>query len=202
MFTLIFLAALVVMVLTKLWLASRQIRHVGRHRGAVPERFADTIIVRPPESGGLHHRTHAAVDARGAGRRGRPDRLHAAGRPAALNQLWLRFGGGGYFYGVALIASVVLIGGLIDLPFSLYRQFVLEAALRLQQDDVRPVLADMLKGRWWPRAGPAAAAGGAVADGPGRHVCGSGPGCCGWLQLLMLVIYPTFIAPLFNKFSR
>jgi STE24 endopeptidase len=45
MFTLIFLAALVVMVLTKLWLASRQIRHVGRHRGAVPERFADTITL-------------------------------------------------------------------------------------------------------------------------------------------------------------
>lgn len=45
MFTLIFLAALVVMVLTKLWLAARQVRHVGRHRGAVPARFADTITL-------------------------------------------------------------------------------------------------------------------------------------------------------------
>ena len=43
MFTLLFLVALVVMVLTKLWLAARQVRHVGLHRDTVPPRFADTI---------------------------------------------------------------------------------------------------------------------------------------------------------------
>ena len=42
MFTIVFLAALVLMVLTKLWLAARQVRHVAQHRAAVPARFADT----------------------------------------------------------------------------------------------------------------------------------------------------------------
>ena len=36
---------LVANLLTKLWLSSRQIRHVAQHRDAVPAAFADTITL-------------------------------------------------------------------------------------------------------------------------------------------------------------
>src|SRR5260370_31400439 len=45
MFTILFVVALVAMVTTKLWLATRQIRHVARHRNAVPAEFRETITL-------------------------------------------------------------------------------------------------------------------------------------------------------------
>ncbi|MBV9192436.1 MAG: M48 family peptidase, partial [Betaproteobacteria bacterium] len=41
--TWLFLAALLAATATRLWLASRQIRHVRAHREAVPPSFAETI---------------------------------------------------------------------------------------------------------------------------------------------------------------
>jgi STE24 endopeptidase len=118
---------------------------VGRHRGAVPERFADTITL------AAHQKAADYTIART-----RLSMLEVLAGAAVLIGFTLlgglraepalaAFGGGGYFYGVALIASVVLIGGLIDLPFSLYGQFVHRAAFRLQQDDVRAVAGRLLK---------------------------------------------------------
>ena len=43
--SLIFGAALLANLLVKFWLASRQIRAVARHRGAVPTEFAQTITL-------------------------------------------------------------------------------------------------------------------------------------------------------------
>jgi hypothetical protein len=45
LFSLIFLTALVLSVGTRLWLAARQVRHVARHRTAVPSQFADRITL-------------------------------------------------------------------------------------------------------------------------------------------------------------
>ena len=42
-FTLVFSTALVLGLLVKFYLSSRQIRHVARHRAAVPAAFAETI---------------------------------------------------------------------------------------------------------------------------------------------------------------
>ena len=54
---------------------------------------------------------------------------------------WL---GGGMLQQLALLAAFALIGGLLELPFTLWQTFVLEAALRLQQDD----LAALARRRW------------------------------------------------------
>ena len=53
-------------------------------------------------------------------------RCSAGSAPACAQQL-------------ALLAAFALIGGLLDLPFTLWQTFVLEAALRLQQDDLAAV---------------------------------------------------------------
>ncbi|MDO9480686.1 MAG: M48 family peptidase, partial [Hydrogenophaga sp.] len=42
-FTAVFCALLVLSLITRTVLASRQIRHVARHRAAVPAAFSDTI---------------------------------------------------------------------------------------------------------------------------------------------------------------
>jgi STE24 endopeptidase len=42
-FTVLFVTVLLLTVALRLWLASRQIRHVWQHRGVVPDRFADRI---------------------------------------------------------------------------------------------------------------------------------------------------------------
>lgn len=205
MFTLIFLAALVVMVLTKLWLASRQIRHVARHRGAVPERFADTITLSAHQKAAdytiartklsmLEVLTGAAVLIG----------FTMLGGLHALNQFWLQvFDGGGYFYGVALVASVALIGGLFDLPFSLYGQFVIEQHFGFNKMTVGLWLADLAKMA-------------AVATVLGLPLllavlwlmdrAGTYWWLYAWLlwvgfSLLLQVIVPTFIAPLFNRFE-
>ncbi|GMG90838.1 M48 family metallopeptidase [Cupriavidus metallidurans] len=205
MFTLIFLAALVVMVLTKLWLASRQIRHVGRHRGAVPERFADTITL------SAHQKAADYTIART--RLSMLEVLAGAavligftllGGLHALNQLWLHvFGGGGYFYGVALIASVVLIGGLIDLPFSLYGQFVVEERFGFNKMTFGLWLADLLK-----MAVVACVLGLPLLLAVLWLMDQAGTYWWVWtwllwmaFSLLLQVIFPTFIAPLFNKFE-
>ncbi|MWL88025.1 M48 family metallopeptidase [Cupriavidus sp. SW-Y-13] len=205
MFTLIFLAALVVMVLTKLWLASRQIRHVARHRGAVPERFADTITLSAHQKAAdytiartklsmLEVLTGAAVLIG----------FTMLGGLHALNQFWLQvFDGGGYFYGVALVANVALIGGLFDLPFSLYGQFVIEQRFGFNKMTVGLWLADLAKMA-------------AVATVLGLPLllavlwlmdrAGTYWWLYAWLlwvgfSLLLQVIVPTFIAPLFNRFE-
>ena len=54
--TLAFGAALLLNVLTKLWLASRQIRAVARHRDAVPDEFAQTIALDAHQRAALNSR--------------------------------------------------------------------------------------------------------------------------------------------------
>ncbi|MGT2492050.1 M48 family metallopeptidase [Cupriavidus basilensis] len=64
-----------------------------------------------------------------------------------INQ-FLRLGtfGPGHAYSVALIASVAVIGGLVDLPFSLYGQFGIE-----QRFGFNRMSLEALPGRPWPR---------------------------------------------------
>ncbi|QUN27392.1 M48 family metallopeptidase [Cupriavidus sp. KK10] len=204
MFTIVFLAALVLMVLTRLWLAARQIRHVAQHRNAVPPRFADTITL------ASHQKAADYTIART-----RLSMLEVLAGAAVLigftmlgglqwlNQSWLDTFGPGYAYGVALVASVALIGGLVDLPFSLYGQFGIEERFGFNKMTFGLWLADVAKML-------------VVACALGLPLllavlwlmerAGSLWWVWTWLvwmafNLFLLVVFPTFIAPLFNKFE-
>ncbi|QQX83425.1 M48 family metallopeptidase [Cupriavidus necator] len=204
MFTIVFLAALVLMVLTRLWLAARQVRHVAQHRNAVPPRFADTITL------ASHQKAADYTIART-----RLSMLEVLAGAAVLigftmlgglqwlNQSWLDTFGPGYAYGVALVASVALIGGLVDLPFSLYGQFGIEERFGFNKMTFGLWLADMAKML-------------VVACALGLPLllavlwlmerAGSLWWVWTWLvwmafNLFLLVVFPTFIAPLFNKFE-
>jgi hypothetical protein len=101
-----FAAALLAGLLVKFWLASRQVRHVARHRGAVPGPFAaDRVARRAPEGRRLHRRQVALRPARDGLERGRAAGMDAARRPDALNQLLLGWLGGGMVQQLALLAA-------------------------------------------------------------------------------------------------
>jgi STE24 endopeptidase len=204
-FTLIFLAALVLTTLTQLWLASRHAGHIAAHRDEVPAGFAGSISL------DAHHK--AADYSVAKTRLGMADAV-----VGALLLLGLTLGGGldllsnalsgvfepeGYAYGVALIASVAVLYGVIELPFNLYRVFVIEARFGFNRMTWKLFLLDMAK----------QTALGAVIGLPLLLLVlwlMRGMGAYWWLyvwlvwmgfNLLLLLVYPTVIAPLFNKFT-
>jgi STE24 endopeptidase len=204
LFTLVFCAAILLGLLTKLYLASRQIRHVAQHRNAVPAAYTANISL------AAHQKAADYTIAKA--RLGLLELAFGAavligwtllGGLHALNTTLAAAIGPGMGQQLALLGCFVLIGGMIDLPFSWYRTFVLEQAFGFNKMTMGLWLGDMLKG----------AVLGTLIGAPLAWVVLWLMGSAGqawWLwawgiltgfQLLLLLIYPTFIAPLFNKFS-
>ena len=129
-FTLLFATALVASLAVKLWLATRQMRHVAAHRAAVPLPFAGQVS--------LADHQRAADYTLAKGRFGLL--VMAVGHGVLLG--WTLLGGfdvlnnllrdaveprfGAMAYQLALLSAFALIGGAIDLPFELYSTFRLE----------------------------------------------------------------------------
>ena len=202
-FSFLFLAALGLTLAARLWLTIRQIRHVAAHRAAVPAGFSERISLAAHQKAADYtvDRNHLAivttlVDA------AMLLALTLGGGLAALHEFWAGHLTG-LFYGLALIFSVMLIAGAVDLPFSLYRQFVIEARYGFNRMTPALFFADLLKQTLI----------GVVIGAPVilavlwlMTAMGSAWWFWVWLfwsafNLLLLFIYPTWIAPLFNKFS-
>ena len=146
-FTLIFAAVLALGVLVKLWLASRQMRHVATHRNAVPALFADRISLAAHQKAadytiaktrfGLLELALGTVVLLGWTLLGGLD---------ALNHWLLDAMGGGMLQQLTLVALFALIGGLIDLPGSYYQTFVIEQRFGFNKMTPGLWLGDLLKG--------------------------------------------------------
>ncbi len=203
--TLAFAAALSLGLALKFWLASRQIRHVARHRSTVPPAFAERIPL------AAHQKAADYTIAKG--RLGLLEMALSAavllgwtllGGLDAMNQLLLGALGGGMWQQLALLATFAVISGLIDLPLSLYQTFVVEERFGFNKMTWRLWLADAAKGLL-----VGAAIGLPVAALILWLMGATGPLWWLWawgfwmgFNLLLMVIYPTFIAPLFNKFQQ
>ncbi len=203
-FTAVFCALLLLGLLVRTVLASRQIRHVARHRHAVPMAFSDTISVAAHQKAADYTITKArfglletAIDA--ALLLG----WTLLGGLDWLNQLLLDALGGGMLQQLALLAAFVLIGGLITLPLSWYATFRIEERFGFNKMTLSLWLGDLVKGSLV----------GALIGLPIAALVLWLMGAAGpiwWLwawgvwmafNLLALVLYPTVIAPLFNKFE-
>jgi STE24 endopeptidase len=206
-FTVIFAAALLLSLGVKLWLATRQMRFVARHRNQVPAAFANTVSL------AAHQR--AADYTLAKGRFG----LVATAFGTAVLLGWTLLGGldvlnvalrdgllphyGAMAYQLALLAAFVLIGAIIELPLDWYSTFPIEQRFGFNRMSLGLWLMDMLKG----------AALGALIGLPMAAlvlwlmaVSGGLWWLWAWIawvafNLVLLVIYPTVIAPLFNKFE-
>jgi STE24 endopeptidase len=205
--TSLFAAAVVLSFVLQAWLALRQMRHVAAHRSAVPAAFVGAVS--------LEAHQKAADYTLARGRFGLISLF--VGTVVLLG--WTLLGGlealngllvdsvapawGPMAYQLALLAGVALIGGLIDAPLDAWSTFRIEQRFGFNRTTWRLYLIDAAKGLLL------GAALGLPIAALVLWLMGAA-GAWWWLwawiawtgfQLLMLVLYPTVIAPLFNKFS-
>jgi STE24 endopeptidase len=203
-FSLLFVAFLLLTVALKYWLAARQIRHVAAHADAVPAQFAGRVSLEA-------HRKAAAFTIA----KQRFALIETAVGTALLVALTLLGGlqaiadalaallGRGFAYQVGIVAAVVIVVSLVDIPFSWYRQFRIEQAFGFNRMTLRTFLADLVKS-----ALLAAVLGLPLLAAVLWLMARAGN--LWWLyawfvwiafNAIVLVLYPTVIAPLFNKFE-
>lgn len=205
--TLVFTAFLVASLLTKLWLDGRQARHVSRHREQVPPAFADEVSL------GQHQRAASYTI----------DKLRFGLIVSAVSTVtligWTLLGGlhelnqiirdavftrwGNLPYQLALLGAFTLIGGIIDLPFSAWSTFRIEQKHGFNRMTWGMWIGDLIKQTLL----------GVIIGAPIAALIlwlMAAAGQQWWLwawaswvsfSLLLMVIFPIFIAPLFNKFE-
>lgn len=199
-----FVAALLLQTALELWLAWRQRRHVLRYRAQVPAAFAQRITL------AAHQR--AADYTADTVRLGMWESALSAlvllawtlgGGLDALNQALLRWMGPGLGQQLALMLAFGAISALLNLPLGLYKTFVIEQRHGFNQMSWALWLADALR----------AALLGLLLGVPLLAALlwlMQAAGGLWWLwawalwmgfNLLMLWLYPTWIAPLFNRFE-
>ena len=205
--TSLFAAAIVASFLLKAWLALRQMRHVAAHRSAVPAAFVEKVSLE------AHHKAADYTLARGRfglismafgtvvlvawTLLGGLDALNALVRDA-VQPRW-----GGMAYQLALLAAVTLVGALVEMPLDVWSTFRIEQRFGFNRMTWKLYLLDAAKG---------ALLGASIGLPLAALVLWlmGAAGAWWWLwawlawtgfQLLMLLLYPTVIAPLFNKFA-
>ncbi|MBI2754249.1 MAG: M48 family metallopeptidase [Betaproteobacteria bacterium] len=200
-----FLAALAAATGIRLWLAGRQIRHVRAHRNAVPEEFSEAISL-------ASHRKAADYSVART-RLGVVDlavgvavllALTFGGLLQAMSDAWAGlFDPDGLWHGVALIVSVVVLLSAVELPLTVYRTFVVEAQFGFNRMTPALFVADLAR-----QAGLGLLLGVPLVVLVLWLMARMGE--LWWLyvwlawmafNLAILLIYPTFIAPLFNRFT-
>jgi STE24 endopeptidase len=205
--SLIFALVVLAWLAARLWLATRQIRHVARHRHQVPPAFSGTVTLQ------THQRAADYTIAKS-----RLELLSMAFGAAVLLG-WTLLGGldllsttlrdllqprfGDMAYQLTLLASFSLIGAALALPFDIYATFGVEQRFGFNRMTPRLFVADLLKGT---------VIGAAIGLPLAALILwimgalGSSWWIWAWVawvgfNLVLLVLYPTVIAPLFNTFE-
>lgn len=203
-FTSLFLAMLVLSLVIRLWLSHRQISHIKAHRATVPAAFAGKIDLDDHQKAADYTVTKTRFS--------RIPLFYDAGLLLIwtlggglqwLDQTASAFGFNPIVTGIIVMLAFMLIASLLELPFSIYSTFVIEERFGFNRTSAKTFIVDLFKGAaislilgvpllwtvlwlmeqagefWWVYA---------------------------WLvwtafSLLVMWIYPTLIAPIFNKFE-
>jgi len=204
-FSWVFLAALAAATLTRLWLSRRQLSHVRAHRGAVPPTFAATIPLSAHQKAADYTVAKSKLGMLDA----LLDAVVVLGFTLGGGVQWLAVQWGkvlspdSIWHGAALIVTVLVLQALIGLPLGLYRTFGIEQRFGFNRMTFRLFVVDLLKGLALAAllGLPLLIAVLWLMGAAGRYW---------WLwvwavlvafSLFMQLIIPTFIMPLFNKFS-
>ena len=200
----LFLIALVAGTLIELWLSGRQMGTVIQHRDRVPAPFADSVSAQD-------HRKAADYTIAKA-RLGRCGTivdaalvlaLTVGGGIAAIDALWRHSPLSQPWLGLAVIATVALLMQVVNLPFSLWRTFRLEARFGFNRITPALYLADLAKGLALSvlLGGPLVLATLVLMERAGRLWWLWAWGLWLGVMLVMAWAWPAFFAPLFNRFS-
>jgi len=203
-FSALFVAALLSNAVIKLWLAYRQLNHIAVNRDEVPEAFREQINI------AAHHKAadYTSTLVRFGGLTILFDTALLLIFTVGGGIQWLSDASSGLtdsllLQGVAVIVSVLVLQSLLEMPFDLYRTFNIEARFGFNKMTLKLYLLDAVKGMLL----------GAVLGLPllfGVLWLMERMGELWWLyvwgvwvgfNLLLLFIYPTYIAPMFNKFE-
>ncbi len=203
-FSVLFISVLVLVTLTRLWLAMRQLQHVKARSTEVPPDFAGQIPL-------ADHQKAAEYTLAGT-RLGMVDTvidavwlalLTVGGLIALINGFWTGQDLPWLATGIAVIFSVFLLSWLISLPLSIYRTFVLEARFDFNRTTPALFVADAVKGLVLAAmlGAPLLAAILWLMENSGGLWWLYAWAVWAGFSLLLLWAYPAFIAPWFNKFS-
>jgi STE24 endopeptidase len=203
-FTILFLAMLALSVVIRTWLSQRQISHIMAHRASVPDAFEGKISLDEHQKAADYTVTKT--------RFGRLPMLYDAG----LLLIWTLGGGLDWLdqaviaegfspvtTGIIVILAFMLISSLLELPFSIYTTFVIEERFGFNRTTLKTFIIDIFKG-------------GALALILGVPLLWiilwlmEKSGELWWIyawvvwtsfSLFIMWVYPTLIAPIFNKFE-
>jgi len=203
-FSVLFVVFFLSTLALRYWLARRQIRHVLAHRAQVPADFAAKVTLPAHQKGadytvaktrfGLFHALFDGLVLMG---------FTLLGGLQALSTALLPVAGPGVVHGMLLLVAYAAIAGLLELPFGYYFNFVLEQRFGFNKMSVG----------LWVKDGLLHLGIGAVLGLPllwAVLTLMERSGALWWVytwvvwsafQLLVMVIYPIWIAPLFNKFT-
>lgn len=195
---------LIINLLLKLWLSARQVRHVAMHRAEVPAAFVSQISLEAHQKAadytmaqarlGMLELAWGGITLMGWTLLGGLDALNRA------TGLWMA---PGIQQEILLIVTFTVISSVLDLPFSLYRTFVLEERFGFNKMTFGLWIKDLAK----------SSVIGAIIGIPLLALVLWLMGAMGsqwWLwtwvvwmgfNMLLMLIYPTWIAPLFNQFK-
>jgi len=202
--TITFITLLVSTTLIRIWLGRRHIAHVQTHRNQVPVAFKDSIALDAHQKAADYSSAKTKL-------------VIIEAIAQALLLIALTLGGGLQFIddiwrnllptqeiirGALVICSTMLVSSFIDLPFEYYKTFVVDEQFGFNKMTPAMFFSDLVKHSLVGIAlgAPILFAALWLMQGAGQYW---------WLylwlvwsvfNLVMLAVYPTFIAPLFNKF--
>ncbi len=202
--TVIFLAALGISIALQFWLAQRQIAHLGAHRDAVPAEFKADIPITDHRKAADYTQAKTRLN------------LYSlawqslillawtlGGGLETLDGIWRGFEITPLLEGTGFIVSALIISDFLEIPLALYATFGLEQRFGFNRMKPATFLSDFLKSLiivlviatpltaliLWLMS----------AAGPLWWIYAWGVFAA--FSFASLILYPTLIAPLFNKFK-
>jgi STE24 endopeptidase len=201
----LFIALLALTTITRLWLGSRHIGFILGHRNQVPEAFAKNISLEAHQKAADY--TSAKTKLLLAETLVQAALLLAftlGHGLQAIDNIWQHvLPNQEILRGAIVILSALMVSSVVDLPFDYYKTFVIDAHFGFNKMTHAMFVSDTLKQAvlGFVLGAPILFAALWLMQGAGQYW---------WLylwavwsgfNLLVLAIYPTFIAPLFNKFT-
>ena len=203
-FSALFISALILTTIAQMWLARRHLAHIHAHRSEVPSNFREQIDLSAHQKAADYTSAKTRLTMLSAPFNALLLLIFTLGGGVQwIADLWLSTFTNSLIQGLMIILTVLLLSSLLEMPFSLYRTFVIEARYGFNKMTLAMYLVDAAKGLLL----------GAIFGLPllfGVLWLMERMGANWWLyvwgvwvtfNLLLLFIYPSFIAPLFNKFT-
>ena len=203
-FTIVFLIALIISSSIQFWLAKRHAEHVAAHRSAVPDAFKAKVPLAAHQKAADY--TLAKI------KLGNIDSalgivilllLTLGGGINCAFNYWNTIASSPLLAGLTAIATIFLILTVIEIPTSVYQTFVIEEKFGFNKSTVNQFVKDQFL-----HLGLGAAIGLPllalilwIMDNVGSLWWLWAWGIIMGFSLLMSWLYPTVIAPLFNKFT-